>query len=460
MTVLIADDDRNIVAAATLLFSSENIDSVGVASPAEALEALDKASIDLALIDLNYCQDTTSGMEGLELISALREKDADLPIVVMTGWGTINLAVEAMRRGAADFIEKPWDNNRLLAIVRSQSALRMSRQREQRLIAENRLLRQQVTPSPSIVAVSTAMQELLSVAARVAGSDIPILITGENGTGKTLLAQHIHQQSARVRGPLLSVNMGGIAENIFESEMFGHTKGAFTDARSERIGRVEMAESGTLFLDEIGNTPLSQQAKLLRLLEEHCFEKLGSSRVQKADVRIVSATNANLDQLIEQQGFRQDLLYRLNGVTLHIPPLRERVADIAPLAQKFLESAINRFDTPARAFSASTVALLVDYSWPGNIRELHHVVERAVLLASQEEIVPGDLQLYPGAGGNGAATNGETVALTKMTLDDAERWLIKQALDKQQGNAEDTARALGVSRSGLYRRLEKYGLSR
>lgn len=456
MTILIADDDRNIITAASLLLSTENIDSLAASSPAEAISLANEHAVELALIDLNYCRDTTSGMEGLELISALHKNDPDLPIVVMTGWATIDLAVEAMRRGATDFIEKPWDNNRLLAIIRTQITLRAAAKREQHLTAENTLLRQQLDGSKLIIAQSPAMQNLLSMANKVASSDIPLLITGENGTGKTLLAQHIHQQSARASKPLLSVNMGGIAENIFESEMFGHIKGAFTDAKTERIGRVELAEKGTLFLDEIGNTPLSQQAKLLRLVEEKNFEKLGSSRVRKADIRIISATNVNLDALIEQQGFRRDLLYRLNGITLHIPPLRERVEDILPLAQRFFDQAITRFDTVAQRFSESTQTALQTYQWPGNIRELHHVIERAVLLANQAEIMPNDLQLNSNPPGK---TDEPSLPIAEMTLDEAERLLIVQALNKHQGHAENTAKALGLSRSAFYRRLEKFGLS-
>ncbi|MEH6581122.1 MAG: sigma-54 dependent transcriptional regulator [Halioglobus sp.] len=457
MTILIADDDASIRTSAALLLKSEGLASVGASSPAEALSALDEASIDLALVDMNYCQDTTSGMEGLELISALRERDENLPIVVMTGWASINLAVEAMRRGAVDFLEKPWKNERLLAIIRSQLNLRESRQKQRLLRAENRLLRKELGAGSSPVAESPAMQQLLASARRVAASDMPILITGENGTGKTLLAQYIHRYSHRADATLMTVNMGGIAEQVFESEMFGHVKGAFTDAGRERVGRVELAEGGTLFLDEIANTPISQQAKLLRLLEEHHYERLGSSRLRKADVRIVSATNADLDSLIEQQGFRRDLLFRLNGVTLHIPPLRERQEDIAALAQTFLEAALQRYDSQAAAFSTSALAAMRDYAWPGNIRELHHVVERSVLLCSGPEISAEDLQLAGNMSpSTGVRSGGD---MERMTLEESERWLIEQAMKRHQGQAETVAEALGLSRSALYRRLEKFGLS-
>jgi DNA-binding NtrC family response regulator len=293
---------------------------------------------------------------------------------------------------------------------------------------------------------------VLSLAKRVAASPLPILITGENGTGKSLLAGYIHRHSPFAHGPFISVNMGAIAETTFESELFGHTRGAFTDARSERIGRVELADQGTLFMDEIANLPLAQQAKILRLLEERHYEKLGSSHTRQANIRFISATNADLDSLIAQRGFRQDLLYRLNGVTLRIPALRERQADIRPLAESFLHQARQHYNSsPARCFSTSALRALDGYGWPGNIRELQHVVERSVLLAQQEEISDTDLQLARPAS---AAPQGGS-ELERMTLEQAEVWFIQQALERHQGNATEAAKALGLSRSALYRRLGK-----
>ena len=450
MTVLVVDDDDKILLALRLLLKSEGIGSITCRSPQEALEAVRRERCQLALVDLNYVADTTSGKEGLALISDLREQDEELPIVAMTGWGTIGIAVEAMQRGAADFIEKPWrDNNRLLNIVRTQVKLGATQQREKRLSAENALLRDQQA-NDRMVCHSSAMTQVLDMAQRVAASALPILITGENGTGKSLLAGHIHRHSLSARGPFISVNMGAISETTFESEMFGHTKGAYTDAKAERIGRVELAEQGTLFMDEIANLPLIQQAKILRLLEEKQYERLGSSHTRFANIRFIAATNADLDNLIATRGFRQDLLYRLNGVTLRVPALRERQADILPLAESFLDKARQHYNSPARGFSARALAALKRYEWPGNIRELQHVVERSVLLARQDEVLEEDLQL---AQVLKAVEPHDDLA--RMKLDQVETWFIQRALDRHEGNAAEAAKALGISRSALYRRLGK-----
>jgi DNA-binding NtrC family response regulator len=449
MSVLIVDDDDNILTALKLLLKSEGMACTACRSPREALEALPNCACELALVDLNYVEDTTSGKEGLALIAALRAADEDLPIIAMTGWGTIGIAVQAMQRGAADFIEKPWqDNNRLLRAIRTQIQLRTARVREKKLSAENALLREP-GGGQALICRSPAMAQVLTLAKRVAASSMPILITGENGTGKSLLAGFIHQHSPFAQGPFITVNMGAIAESTFESEMYGHTRGAFTDASSDRIGRVELAEQGTLFMDEIANLPLAQQAKILRLLEERQFEKLGSSQTRHANIRFVSATNAQLDELIARRGFRQDLLYRLNGVTLQIPALRERAEDIQPLAESFLLRARQHYGSVARRFSAEALAILLKYGWPGNIRELQHVVERSVLLAQQEEIRPADLQLAPPMP---SAQGGD---FARMSLEEAETWFIQQALDRHRGNATEAAKSLGISRSALYRRLGK-----
>jgi DNA-binding NtrC family response regulator len=451
MTVLIADDDDTILLTLKLLLKSEGMPCVAARSPQEALSAVRRGGCQLALVDLNYVEDTTSGKEGLALISALRDLDDELPIVAMTGWGTIGIAVEAMKRGAADFIEKPWgDNNRLLNIIRTQMKLGAAQQRAKKLNAENALLRDP-GDSKRIIRQSSAMTQVLSMAQRVAASSLPILITGENGTGKSLLADYIHRHSSCAQGPFISVNMGAISETTFESEMFGHTKGAFTDAKTARIGRVELADGGTMFMDEIANLPLAQQAKILRLLEERQYEQLGSSNTRQANIRFISATNADLESLVAERGFRQDLLYRLNGVTLEIPALRERRDDIKPLAESFLATARQHYSSPARGFSARALAALEHYPWPGNIRELQHVVERSVLLAQGEEILEEDLQLARKAVASGEAAE----RFAAMTLEQAEVWFIQQALSRHGGNAADAAKALRISRSALYRRLGK-----
>ncbi len=453
MAVLIADDDKAIVKALTLLLDSEHMRSVACSTPAEVLDRVKEASFQLALIDLNYHEDTTSGKEGLELISEMRKLDSDLPIVVMTGWGTVNIAVEAMKRGAVDFIEKPWEkNDRLINTIRTQIQLRNASRQELKLKTENRLLKNQQANTSHLICESPLMKEVINLADRVAGSDMPVLITGENGTGKTLLAKYIHEQSARSENAFVAVNMGGISDSIFESEMFGHIKGAYTDAKSERVGRVELAEDGTLFMDEIANMPTQQQAKILRLLEEFRYERLGSSQTREASIRVISATNADLDKLITEQGFRQDLLYRLNGVALEIPPLRNRQEDILPLSQQFLQNANAHYDSAAKEFTSRAMRELQTYSWPGNVRELQHVIERAVLLCSRDAIDSIDLQLTSKIDEPGVAVQDE---FYEMTLEEAEAWYIHQVIEKHAGNHTQAAKALGISRSALYRRIEK-----
>ncbi|MEO7324492.1 MAG: sigma-54 dependent transcriptional regulator [Dokdonella sp.] len=450
MAILIVDDDESVLTALRVLLQSEGMACTACRSPADAVAATRREAFQLALVDLNYVEDTTSGKEGLALIAALREGGEDLPVIAMTGWGTIGIAVEAMQLGAADFVEKPWENNRLLSTIRTQLALRAAQGRERKLSAENALLRQQGS-GVELLSRSVEMDQLLSMARRVAQSSIPILITGENGSGKGLLASYVHRHSNRATAPFISVNMGAISESTFESEMFGHTKGAYTDAKSERVGRVELADQGTLFFDEIANLPLTQQAKILRLLEERSYEKLGSSFTKRASVRFISATNANLDSLVAERNFRQDLLYRLNGVTLNVPALRQRREDILLLAENFLARACQHYSSHARTFSAGARAALENYAWPGNIRELQHVVERSVLLAQQAQIGVQDLQL------DTRTTPAPSVddEFDGMTLRHAELALIRRSLVRHDDNAAVAAKELGISRSALYRRLGK-----
>ena len=451
--VLLADDQRDVLDALRILLKSEDLDAHCVESPATALSALGDQTFDAALIDLNYSRDTTSGREGMQLLQQLREKAPELPVVVMTAWGSIELAVEAVRLGAGDFIEKPWENQRLLSVLRNQIALGESRARTQRLDAENRLLRG--GDGESFIADAPAMQPVLELVERVAPSDANVLILGENGCGKGLLARHIHRLSTRATEPLIKVNMGGIAESVFESEMFGHVRGAFTDAKADRIGRFELADGGTLFLDEIANIPLSQQPKLLRVLEDRELERLGSSRTLSIDVRILSATNADLQQDIRDGRFRKDLLFRLNTVEIRLPSLRERREDILPLARSFLLRHGQRYQRDGIQLDDSAGKLLMRYDWPGNVRELSHVLERAVLMARGTRISADDLGIGTGAGQAAAAS---PMPLPDMTLEQAEQLMIRNALDRSKGNIQHTADMLGLSRAALYRRLEKYGM--
>jgi DNA-binding NtrC family response regulator len=454
MTILIADDDSSICTSAAMLLGDAGYDTEHVGSARDAVLRVARGGVSLALIDMNYCHDTTSGMEGLELITALKEQDSELPVIVMTGWSNVSLAVDAMRRGAADFVEKPWQNERLIAIIRTQLDLAISQTRQRQLREENTQLKQALGMASSPIAQSPAMQDLLAQAKKLAGSDIPILITGENGSGKGLLARYIHDHSIRGNAAFLSVNMGGVAENAFESEMYGHVKGAFTDAQADRTGRIELAQGGTLFLDEIANAPLGQQGKLLRLLEEKQYEKLGCSRARDADIRVLSATNADLEAAVKEGRFRQDLLYRLEGVRLHMPSLRDRPEDILPLANRFLTAAAERYQRDDASMSGEAEDALFSYPWPGNVRELQHVLERAVLLADMPMIGADDLQLQ---GRTSPGVADEVPA--NPTLEQAERKLIQQALDCHRGQVDKAAKSLGLSRSALYRRLEKHGLS-
>src|ERR1700758_1315789 len=377
--VLLADDQQDIRDSLRLLLKGEGYETQGVASPAEALNALEAREFDAVLMDLNYARDTTSGQEGLDLLTRIQVIDSTVPVVVMTAWSSIELAVEAMRRGARDFIPKPWENQRLLAIIRTQIELRQALRQASRLEAENRILRAE--SRPTFLANSPAMAPVLELIGQIGPSDANVLITGEHGSGKEVVARTLHALSNRVSRPLVTVNTGGLSEGVFESELFGHVRGAFTDAKADRIGRFELAHGGTLFLDEIANVPLSQQAKLLRVLESGALERLGSSRTLHVDVRIISASNADLNQEVTTGRFREDLLFRLNTVEIHIPPLRERRRDILALAMHFLKRYAQRYCKPTASFEPAALQSLLEYSWPGNVRELDHAVERAVLLS-------------------------------------------------------------------------------
>src|SRR5262245_57900955 len=387
--ILIADDQADVLEALRLPLKGEGFLIDAVESPAAALGALEQRDYDVVLIDLNYARDTTSGQEGLDLLARIYAADESLPVVVMTAWGSVKLAVEAMRRGARDFIEKPWNNERLLTVLRTQTELGRALRRATRLEAQSI----QGEGRPTIIAESPVMQPVLQMIARVGPSDANILITGENGTGKGLIAQALHAASGRAHRPMVTVNSGGVSEGVFESELFGHIKGAFTDARQDRVGRFELADGGTLFLDEIANVPLSQQQKLLRVLETGEFERLGSSRTRKADVRLISATNADLHAEVTAGRFRQDLLFRLNTIEVHLPSLRERREDIARLAAHFLNAHAQKYRKPIGTFDPAALALLHEHPWPGNVRELDHAVERAVLMAQGPSIQAPDLGL-------------------------------------------------------------------
>jgi len=443
--ILVADDQRDVLEALRLLLKGEGFAIETAASPAGVVVALEARDFDAVLMDLNYARDTTSGQEGLDLLGRIQAIDSTLPVIVMTAWGTVDIAVEAMRRGARDFVQKPWDNTRLLTTLRTQIALGRALRRGQRLEAENRILRQE--GKPEMIAQSPAMRPVLEMIERVGPSDANVLIIGENGTGKGMVARALHAVSRRASRPLVTLNAGGVSEGVFESELFGHVKGAFTDARSDRVGRFELADGGTLFLDEIANVPASQQAKLLRVLETGEFERLGSSRTRKVDVRMLSATNADIHEEVAAGRFRRDLLFRLNTIEIRLPRLSERREDIPALALHFLERHARRYRKDIRLFEPAALQAMLDHPWPGNVRELDHAIERATLMARAGSIEARDLALRPpGDGGQ---------QLEQMSLEDVEKVLVQKAMARYAGNVSQAARALGLSRSALYRRLEK-----
>ena len=446
--VLVADDQPHVLEAIELLLKPHGVGVDCVRSPQLLLESLGERDYDVVLIDLNYTRDTTSGREGLDLLARIQEFDSRLPVIVMTAWANIDLAVESIKRGARDFIQKPWENERLLSLVRVHAELRRALRGARRLELENRLLRAE--GMPDFVASSPSMQPVLELIARVGPSDANVLITGEHGTGKEIVARLLHAASPRARMPLVAVNAGGLPEGTFESEFFGHVKGAFTDARADRIGRFELASGGTLFLDEIANVPLRQQAKLLRVLESGELERVGSSQTRRVDVRLLCATNAQLHEEAKAGNFREDLLFRINTVEIRLPPLRDRREDIPLLAQHFLSRLRTRYRKQVHGFSPAAMQLMMQYAWPGNVREFEHSIERALLLSSGDEIEPANLSIN--------SQRQSAPSMENMSIDEMEVSLIRRVLRRCDGNISQAAESLGLSRAALYRRMEKYGL--
>ena len=448
--ILIADDQQNIIDALRLLLVDEGYEVTAARSPAETLERLEAADIDLAILDLNYTRDTTSGQEGFDLIERIRSVDPALPVLVMTAWSSVAGAVEAMRRGARDYIEKPWDDEKLLAAVRTHVELRRAIRRSQRLQEANTRLQRDATPP--FIGDTPGIREIRLTIERIAPSEASVLLTGEHGTGKEVVAAWVHALSDRCTKPLVTMNAGGLAEGIAESELFGHVKGAFTDARVDRIGCFEMADEGTLFLDEIANMPVRLQAKLLRVLQTGEVQRVGSSRLRYVNVRVLSATNADLPSEIAGGRFREDLLYRLNTVVIHLPPLRERREDIEPLAAHFLAHYAGRYRKPLAGFDEHARQVLMVHRWPGNVRELAHSIERAVLMADAAATAISARHL--GLQG----TRSADAAGDALSLEEAERVFIEKVLARHGGDVRLAAEQLGMSRSALYRRLQQYGV--
>jgi DNA-binding NtrC family response regulator len=445
--ILVADDQPDILEALRLLLKGEDYDVETALSPAGVLLAVQGGDLDAALIDLNYARDTTSGDEGIDLLGRIRAADTTLPVSVMTAWGSVDGAVEAMRRGAYDYVEKPWSNERLILTLRRQIEMGRALRAGRQLQTEIDTLRS--SPGrPLLIAESPRMRPVLDLMARIAPSEANVLITGEHGTGKELVAQWLHAASARAQRPFTAVNLGGLSEGVFESEMFGHVRGAFTDAKADRAGRFELADGGSLFLDEIANISMGQQSKLLRVLQTREVERVGSSRTKRVDVRIMAATNADLRDEVIGGRFREDLLFRINTIEIALPPLRDRREDILPLARHFLDQHALRYGRRGLTLDAGAAQALLTHNWPGNVRELDHAVERGVLLAQGATVRAGDLGLRP---------PGPPARLEDLTLAEAERAIIERALSRFGGNVSQAAKALGLSRSALYRRLEGNG---
>jgi len=445
--VLVADDQPDILEALRLLLKGEDYDVETALSPAGVLLAVQGGDLDAALIDLNYARDTTSGDEGIDLLGRIRAADPTLPVSVMTAWGSVDGAVEAMRRGAYDYVEKPWSNERLVLTLRRQVEMGRALRAGRQLQTEIDTLRS--SPGrPLLIAESPRMRPVLDLMARIAPSEANVLITGEHGTGKELVAHWLHAASGRAQRPFTAVNLGGLSEGVFESEMFGHVRGAFTDAKTDRAGRFELADGGSLFLDEIANISMGQQSKLLRVLQTREVERVGSSRTKRVDVRIMAATNADLRDEVTGGRFREDLLFRINTIEIALPPLRDRREDILPLARHFLDQHALRYGRRGLTLDAGAAQALLTHNWPGNVRELDHAVERGVLLAQGATVRAGDL---------GLRLPGPPARLEDLTLAEAERAIIDRALSRFGGNVSQAAKALGLSRSALYRRLESNG---
>ena len=441
-TVLIIDDNPAVGEALSLLLSLHDIRPLVALTPEEGLEKLERESVDVVIQDMNFTADTTSGEEGVELFRAIRQRHADLPLILLTAWTHLETAVELVKAGAADYLAKPWDDSKLLATVEnllelSESTREVNRTRQERRKRRDALQRKY--DLDGLIFASEAMARTLDLACQVARSDVPVLITGPNGAGKERIAAIVHANSAVRTGPFIAVNCGALPGELIEAELFGAEAGAYTGANKAREGRFELAEGGTLFLDEIGNLPLPGQMKLLRVLETGQFERLGSGRTRKVKVRVLSATNADLKAMIRAGTFREDLYYRLNVIDVNLPPLSERIDDILPLAEHFLAGRAELTD-------AAREALLV-YPWPGNVRELKNAIERASLLAGTGPITPEQLNLPQHAG-----------AVAVRNLDEPSREVVETALHKAEGVVSRAAQSLGLSRQALYRRMERYGL--
>ena len=439
-TILIVDDDPDVLTAARLLLRKQYARVLTTEDPNQIESLMDRERIDVFLVDMNFAIGRNTGAEGLQWLQYILGRDPDAVVVLMTAFGDLNTAVQAMREGAADFVLKPWQNDKLVATLQVATQLRKSRATVTAL--------SETPPPADMVAGSPAMQEVLKIVSRVAPTDATVLIRGENGTGKELIAQALHRQSNRAGRALVAVDLGAVSENLFESELFGHRQGAFTDAHQDRAGRFQAADGGTLFLDEIGNLPSPLQTKLLRVLEAREVTPLGSDQPVPVDARLIAATNQPLEQLVEAGEFREDLLYRINTIEIRLPPLRERLEDLPALVEHFVAAAVRKYRLPAKSVETSALDELSAHHWPGNVRELSHTVERAMLLGEGDTLAAVDFNF----------TKAAQPASSSLNLEDHERQLVEVAISRAGGNISHAAKALGITRAALYRRIEKFGL--
>ncbi|GAB3907994.1 sigma-54 dependent transcriptional regulator [Larkinella knui] len=452
--LLIIDDDIAVQTSLSLLLRRDGFTVKTAENPVQALEALDAETPELVLLDMNFSIET-SGEEGLKMLNMIRAGYPAVPVILITGWGTIDLAVQGMKAGAKDFITKPWQNDYVLQSIRT--TLNLSRQKPAQPLSPSRQKLDQQYQFEHIVGEDPKLLDILETIGRVSPTDAPVLITGESGTGKELIAEAIHQNSRRRGKPFVKVNLGGISSTLFESELFGHLRGAFTDAKSDRVGRFELANKGSIFLDEIGDLDLSSQVKLLRVLQDRTFEPLGSSRSKSVDVRVICATNRNLEEMVAKGTFREDLFYRINLITVKLPALRERPDDIPPLVTYFVNNLKTIYERPKLNVNPSALKWARNLALPGNIRQLKNIVERTVLLSTKDELAISDFQKHVPQ----STVRQESIRLPEIgtiTLDELEHQMIRRAMDFYNNRVSKVARALGITRFALYRRLEKYGI--
>jgi DNA-binding NtrC family response regulator len=454
--ILIVDDDPSVTASLALVLKQAGYASQAASSPAEAVEWVRAHGGELVLQDMNFSRRTT-GEEGLALLMELKSLRPGLPMILMTAWGSISLAVDGMKAGASDFVTKPWTNQQILQAVRTALGLAAATPPPGEEPAVSREELDARYDFGDLVGRNLRLLRILQVLGRIAPTDASVLVTGESGTGKELVAEAVHRNSRRKEGPFVKVNLGGISRTLFESEMFGHVKGAFTDARQDRQGRFEVAHSGTIFLDEIAELDATSQVKMLRVLQDRTYEVLGSSFTRTVDVRVVSATNRNVSEMVLKGEFREDLLYRLNLIAVHLPPLRERADDIPLLAAHFLGTLAEFYRRDRLSIGPAALRWLQALRWPGNVRQLRQWIERAVLVSDREVLEVADFastaEMEPGADAREALP-----AVGSMTMDEIERAMILKSMRHHAGNVTRAAEALGLSRAALYRRLEKYGI--